>query len=136
MTGKFPGSPGPPGKGDRASLEYIVSPFLRYDMNLARFASKWGEGSRFSFTAMFKRGTEDKTTEVLREHWVDNGRTLEFADARILVVEDSTINQQVARELLQGVGLSVTIAENGKEAVDLVARQAFDLVLIDNKGDF
>ncbi len=49
----------------------------------------------------------------------------------ILLVEDNPINQKVAQRLLEKAGHSVTIASNGKEAVDLLERQTFDLVLMD-----
>ncbi|MDT4329610.1 response regulator [Methylomonas sp. MED-D] len=51
--------------------------------------------------------------------------------ARILLVEDNELNQQVAREFLTKSGLSVELANNGQEAVDLVQRQRFDAVLMD-----
>lgn len=50
---------------------------------------------------------------------------------RILVVEDNDINQTVAGEILQGLGYEVDIAGNGREAIDKVARQRFDAVLMD-----
>lgn len=54
--------------------------------------------------------------------------------ARILLVEDNEINQQVAAEILQYAGLIVDIADNGREAVEAVARAEegrYDLVLMD-----
>ncbi len=51
--------------------------------------------------------------------------------ARILLVEDNELNQQVAVELLMGAGLFVTIAENGKEAVEALQSSDFDLVFMD-----
>ncbi len=51
--------------------------------------------------------------------------------ANILLAEDNEINQQVAKELLEKAGLKVTIANNGKEAVEKVAVSDFDLVLMD-----
>jgi len=51
--------------------------------------------------------------------------------AHLLLVEDNEINQQVAMELLQQGGILVTIANNGKEAVDLVQQIRFDGVLMD-----
>jgi PAS domain S-box-containing protein len=49
----------------------------------------------------------------------------------ILVVEDNLINQQVALGILQIQGYSVTVANNGKEALDCLANGSFDLVLMD-----
>jgi len=51
--------------------------------------------------------------------------------AQILLVEDNEINQQVAREILEGAGLVVTIANNGREGVEAVERRKFDVVLMD-----
>ncbi|MGD2036557.1 MAG: PAS domain S-box protein [Desulfobacterales bacterium] len=51
--------------------------------------------------------------------------------ARILLVEDNEINQQVAREILEGAGFRVTLADNGQQAVDAVQNNHFDAVLMD-----
>ncbi|MDD5760410.1 MAG: response regulator [Desulfobulbaceae bacterium] len=51
--------------------------------------------------------------------------------ARILLVEDNAINQQVATELLEQSGFVVTVAKNGKQAIQAVRASEFDLVLMD-----
>ncbi|MGL6194048.1 MAG: response regulator [Thermoguttaceae bacterium] len=51
--------------------------------------------------------------------------------ARILLVEDNKINQIVASELLLLLGVELTIANNGQEAVEAVENKDFDLVLMD-----
>ncbi len=51
--------------------------------------------------------------------------------ARVLLAEDNEINQQVAKELIEGVGLVVAIANNGREAVTMAQEQSFDLILMD-----
>ncbi len=55
--------------------------------------------------------------------------------ARILLTEDNEINQQIAVELLEGAGATVTVANNGREAVDLLSNAPhpapFDVVLMD-----
>jgi two-component system sensor histidine kinase/response regulator len=62
-------------------------------------------------------------------------QTTRLAGARILLVEDNAINQQIAVELLEGVGATVAVANNGREAVEaLTAGQQpppFDVVLMD-----
>ena len=50
---------------------------------------------------------------------------------RILVAEDNAINRLVAVRILQKAGHSVEVAVNGQEAIDLLARVAFDLILMD-----
>ncbi len=54
-----------------------------------------------------------------------------LAGARVLLVEDNEINQQVAMEILSGAGLVVSVVNNGQEAVDAVATAPYDAVLMD-----
>jgi PAS domain S-box-containing protein len=50
---------------------------------------------------------------------------------RILLVEDSVVNQRVARALLERLGHSVDLAADGVEAIQWVEREAFDCILMD-----
>jgi CheY-like chemotaxis protein len=50
---------------------------------------------------------------------------------RILLVEDNPINQKVAQRLLEKAGHNVTVANNGREALDIIGREKFGLVLMD-----
>jgi two-component system, sensor histidine kinase and response regulator len=54
-----------------------------------------------------------------------------LAGRRVLVVEDNEINQDLASELLGDLGIRVTIADNGREGVNQVSAEPFDLVLMD-----
>ncbi len=51
--------------------------------------------------------------------------------SRVLVVEDNRVNQKVATGLLGKARCEVTVAENGQEALELLSREDFDLVLMD-----
>ena len=51
--------------------------------------------------------------------------------ARVLLVEDNAINQEVARDLLTDVGIDVDVAEDGQVAVDKARESAYDLILMD-----
>ncbi len=88
-----------------------------------------GAGSVFSFAVLLPLRTEagapaastaDDVLAVLR-------------GARVLVAEDNAINQEVARELLEGVGVVVFMADNGQDAVDtvLASNGAIEAVLMD-----
>ena len=54
-----------------------------------------------------------------------------FKEAKILLVEDNQMNQELAVSLLNSVGLTAMIASNGKEALEMLKKDAFDLVLMD-----
>jgi PAS domain S-box-containing protein len=53
------------------------------------------------------------------------------AALRVLVAEDNVVNQRLASRLLEKRGHRVTMTANGQEAVEALARQEFDLVLMD-----
>lgn len=51
--------------------------------------------------------------------------------ARILLVEDNEINQEIARAMLHQLGLDCDLAQNGKEAVSMALAKDYDLLLMD-----
>jgi len=64
-------------------------------------------------------------------HEIDTEALKEIQGAKILLVEDNEINQQVAQELLENSGFIVDIAENGQIAVEAVEKEKYDIVLMD-----
>ncbi|MBE1302234.1 MAG: response regulator [Alteromonadaceae bacterium] len=55
----------------------------------------------------------------------------QLSGANVLLVEDNVMNQELASELLTLNNISVTIAENGQEALDILSENTFDGVLMD-----
>lgn len=53
------------------------------------------------------------------------------AGVDILLVEDNTINQEIACTLLGRMGAHCTVAHNGRQAIDLALHGAYDLILMD-----
>jgi len=51
--------------------------------------------------------------------------------AQILLAEDNVFNQEVACEMLEQAGAKVTVADNGKEALECLHKARFDCVLMD-----
>jgi CheY-like chemotaxis protein len=89
-----------------------------------------GRGSRFYFTLSLPIA-EDAPPALPDQTTASDLPSL--AGMRILVAEDNFVNQQIASELLQGEGASVTLANHGQEALDLIAAapHPFDVVLMD-----
>ncbi|WP_172202002.1 PAS domain S-box protein [Niveibacterium sp. COAC-50] len=75
-------------------------------------------------------GCEDAPAPEVRRHTAAEALAA-LAGSRVLVVDDAELNQEVAREYLQSVGVSVALASNGAEAVAMLAQQRFDAVLMD-----
>jgi len=58
-------------------------------------------------------------------------RTLQHLQGIVLLVEDNAINQQVAQELLEALGLQVDIVSNGLKALEALQHHSYDAVLMD-----
>ena len=54
-----------------------------------------------------------------------------FSKTSILLVEDNKINQEITKEYLTHIGIDVSVAENGLEAIEQVKNNTFDLILMD-----
>lgn len=92
--------------------------------------SRPGKGSKFFFTAGFGHG--DLGTALKGEE--ESSLILPAAIVKplnILLVEDNLFNQLLAVKLIEKQRHAVTVANNGREALDVLERQKFDLVLMD-----
>jgi len=81
-------------------------------------------------TAALGRAPLTPTRRVRREEVLLDHRAA-LAGARILLVEDNALNQELAVELLTRAGVVVSIARNGQKALEALARERFDAVLMD-----
>ena len=100
--------------------------------------SKVGDGSRFFFELTFP--TIDPLDNTPRVNMVlekDEYFRPRFGRGEILIVEDNEMNQGVICDHLKRVGLTPIVANNGKEAVDMVndrikeGKRPFDLIFMD-----
>ncbi len=80
--------------------------------------------------SVIQRGEPGDVSQLDKEKQ-DNFNTIKLAGANILLVEDNPINQEVAMEILKGVGINVVLAKNGQEALDRLETHSFDGVLMD-----
>ncbi|MDT8282924.1 MAG: ATP-binding protein [Gammaproteobacteria bacterium] len=86
-----------------------------------------GEGSAFWFSASFQCSSEKPE---MAEQDISQKKT-PLLSAKILLVEDNEINQMVAQKMLEKVGLKAMLANNGVEALKVLAEESFDLILMD-----
>ena len=100
--------------------------------------SESNRGSAFHFTArfglqkqpaqkMYLQGA-DSDSALLASHRPDREGRLEL---RILLVEDNTINQILAQRLVHKRGDQIVVTNNGREALAVLERERFDLILMD-----
>ena len=102
-----------------------------------------GEGSAFTLVMPFERGSRvdlaapssDGLSRLLghaNAALLPGGRTAQTPrPLRVLLVEDNPVNQRLAHEILRRRGHRVTVAENGREALDRLSEATFDIVLMD-----
>jgi signal transduction histidine kinase/CheY-like chemotaxis protein/HPt (histidine-containing phosphotransfer) domain-containing protein len=93
--------------------------------------SEPGRGSTFWFTVKVRHGAAPPALPAPLPIVGVAGLEQRLRGARILLVEDNLINQEVAAGLLQGMGAVVRIAGNGQEGVDAARAERFDCVLMD-----
>jgi PAS domain S-box-containing protein len=98
--------------------------------------SALGQGSTFWFTAHLEHASGELPQIQSAFDPKNAGSHLQkLAEApagiRVLVVEDNQFNQQIAVELLESVKCTALVAENGQVAIDLLAQEKVDCVLMD-----
>ncbi|RMF18151.1 MAG: response regulator [Gammaproteobacteria bacterium] len=77
------------------------------------------------------RQLADRTSETEPSGKDEHSTSLKTVSARILLVEDNRVNQMVARTILKKLGYDVVVANNGREALDILSTDHFDLILMD-----
>lgn len=106
-----------------------------------RVESELGKGSTFYITIYQKKAdspymnpgiiTADKVMEYLFKNNVAAEVMPNYQSVRALVVDDLEVNTLVARGILELYGIQVTISTSGKEVLEIVKYQEFDLFFID-----
>ena len=102
--------------------------------------SELEKGARFIFTVKAGRceRQDDLPNKNTKEYPgaapdEDDASDSDFRGKRLLIVEDIEINREILLSLLENTGLIIDCAENGKEALDMVAAadDAYDIIFMD-----
>jgi PAS domain S-box-containing protein len=116
----------------------ISQKFIRLMGGEISLESTLHQGSHFWFTLPFEISKKSHSTEFLPVKQNKRATTEQLEEAakllvnkRVLLVEDMPLNQQVASEFLRNAKLRVVVADNGKEALDILEFSTFDVVLMD-----
>jgi CheY-like chemotaxis protein len=89
------------------------------------------QGSRFNFTAKFSLARPAEVPAAPVECLTPHGASDGFRRGTILLAEDNYINQMVTVRILEGQGHHVVVGANGRLALEILERQAVDLILMD-----
>ena len=99
-----------------------------------RVVSSPGDGSRFTLEFKLAGISRRDQADTVAQTPVELAKDPHFAplhDRSILLVEDNLINREVAKAFLKPLGAKVTEAHDGRQGVDAVVENEFDLVLMD-----
>jgi CheY-like chemotaxis protein len=93
--------------------------------------SEVGKGSEFWFEASFAKTDElpQAETKLKRKQKKEKEKIEE--EFKILLVEDNVINQIVTVGILEKLNVTVLIANNSEEAIHILRKEQFDLILLD-----
>ncbi len=89
--------------------------------------SKLGKGSSFWFTIKVKSSTKETYLQSINKPIIKKMEQI----LEILVAEDNVINQKIVTANLKKMGHKVTLANNGKIAVEMFKEKSFDMILMD-----
>jgi len=89
--------------------------------------SEVGRGTCFSFTLDLPAAPAPVASAPAAAAWTQAGRD----QARILLVEDTPVNQALGRSILRKAGYQVALAQDGVEALEMMDRESYTLVLMD-----
>lgn len=118
----------PSRRHDGTGLGLVISRKLAALMGgTIEVSSKPGEGSQFTLTLPLRPA--DKTIEETGD--VKTVEPMGSSMARVLVVEDNTVNQRLVRRMLERLGCEVEVAGDGHEALRKAQSFTFDLILMD-----
>ena len=89
-----------------------------------------GKGSTFAFTLKFEYDDSEEVKESASRHQ-GTGLNQTPRALRVLIVDDVHSNQKMMKHILRKMGHEYAIANNGVEAIDVMGRESYDVVLMD-----
>lgn len=106
---------------------YLTRPIRQSEL-MDAIATLWSAHIRGEDIGLVTRHTIAENRGALAK---SRERKLPALNARVLVAEDNYVNQQVARELLQGMGCMVTVVADGEQAAQLQRSEPYDVIFMD-----
>ncbi|NQZ22509.1 MAG: transporter substrate-binding domain-containing protein [Colwellia sp.] len=95
--------------------------------------SEFGKGSTFNFTLKLKRSSLENLTDNRRKNTrkINKPNDNRFKDLRVLIAEDNLVNVKVLNAQLERLNIKADIANDGKEALELHEKEAYDIIISD-----
>lgn len=114
-------------KGGTGLGLYIVKELIGLMSGSIEVKSEFGKGTQFIFTLPFSKVKQEEKNNSFSQLQA----TFNLSDKRVLYVEDAVYNQLLLKGYVQAWHLSLDLAANVKEAVEMASKNNYDLVLTD-----
>lgn len=96
------------------------------------FKNEKGKGTRYIISIDQKVIDDMRIGNLFIESKFSDDKAYDFSNKKVLVVDDNKINLKLAERLLSQFNMNIKTAENGKECIDLVKENSYDIILLDH----
>lgn len=96
------------------------------------FKNEKGKGTRYIISIDQKVIDDMRIGNLFIESKFSDDKVYDFSNKKVLVVDDNKINLKLAERLLSQFNMNIKTAENGKECIDLVKNNSYDIILLDH----
>ncbi len=97
------------------------------------FKNEKGKGTRYIISIDQKVIDDMRIGNLFIEsNFNDEEKSYDFSDKKVLIVDDNKINLKLAERLLSQFNMNIKTAGNGKECIELVKNNKYDIILLDH----
>jgi len=112
----------------------IVTELLELMNSKLEIESEYAKGSKFSFEILQDIVDEDPIEKTTDSQALPNKKTvsIDASAAKVMVVDDNSMNRKVICELLKITGIQIDAVESGYECLELLKENKYDLIFMDH----
>jgi signal transduction histidine kinase/DNA-binding response OmpR family regulator len=95
------------------------------------FESTMDKGTTFTFCINLKTKKRKEIDKNDTKNLNQRVKHIDYEKINVLVIDDNFINREIVSEMLEDFGMNIRLCDSGKKGLDLIAKEKFDLILLD-----